>query len=152
MSLDAQGILSAVVSHAMALGLFEQVNGSEPASAPGNGLTAAVWVDSIGPAAGQSGLASTTVRLVLNVRIYAPMVQQPPDAIDPNMLAAVDALMAAYSGDFTLGGAVRDVDLMGVSGTPLGARAGYLEQDGGLYRVYTITLPITVNDLWVQSP
>jgi hypothetical protein len=82
------------------------------------------------------------------VRIYASAVSEPPDAIDPDMLAAVDDLCAAYTGDFELGGLVRHVDLLGINGTPLDVRAGYLRQDGIEFRVMTIALPVVVNDLW----
>lgn len=152
MSLNVTGILDALVSHAMASGLFERVNGHEPASAPGHGLTAAAWADSIAPVPAASGLAATSARVVFNVRIYTSMLAEPADAIDPNMLAAVDQLMTAYSGDFELGGAVRNVDLLGQTGTPLSAQAGYLQQDGTLYRVMTLVLPVLVNDVWEQVP
>jgi hypothetical protein len=151
MSLDVRGITNALVSHAMASGLFEVVNGHEPKSAPGNGLTAAVWVQDIGPQEGGSGLQSTTGRLAFTVRIYNGMLSEPRDDIDPNVLSAVDTLIAAYSGDFELGGLVRNVDLLGMSGTPLSARAGYLNQNNTLYRVMDINVPVIINDLWSQS-
>lgn len=152
MALDATTLLDRTVSHALALGHFERVNQHEPKNAPGLGLSCAVWVDDIGPARGQSGLNATTARVVLNVRLYTSMLTEPMDDIDPNLMVALDALMGAYSGDFTLGGAVRNVDLLGATGTPLSARAGYLNQGGKLYRVMTITLPLIVNDLWEQTP
>jgi hypothetical protein len=149
-TVDIAGILNQVVSHAMASGLFERVNAHEPKSAPGNGLSAAVWVDTIGPVR-SSGLAATSGRLALMVRVYTSMLAEPADAVDPNLVAAVDALLAAYSADFDLGGTVRCVDLLGQAGEPLSARAGYLQQDNRLYRVMTITLPLIVNDLWTQG-
>lgn len=151
MALDTKAILDAVVSHALASGHFERVNQHEPKSAPGNGLSAAVWVDRVGPARG-SGLAMTSALLVLNVRLYTSMLSEPQDAIDPNLMAAHDALMTAYSGAFTLGGLVRSVDLLGAAGTPLSSQAGYLNQDSKLFRVITITLPVIVNDCWEQAP
>lgn len=151
MSLDITTILDQVQSHALASGYFDAVNGSEPKSPPGTGLTAAVWVEQIGPARGASSLIATSVRLAFYVRLYAPMNQEPADAIDPNLMKALDSLMAAYSGDFTLGGTVRDVDLLGQFGDPLSARAGYLVESGNEYRVMTITLPVIVNDLWDQE-
>ncbi|WP_326646056.1 hypothetical protein OG884_15505 [Streptosporangium sp. NBC_01755] len=152
MSLDATTILDGLTSHALALGLFERVNSHEPKNAPGNGLTAAVWVDSIAPVPTGSGLASTSARLVFNVRIYTGAEQEPADAIDPNMLAATDALMSAYSGDFTLGGSVRNVDLLGQAGTSLSAQAGYIQHDSKLLRVMTLVVPVIVNDVWEQVP
>jgi len=151
MAINATGILDSILSHALASGLFERVNGHEPKSAPGNGLSAAVWLDSIGPVV-SSGLAATSARLAVNVRLYTAMLADPQDAIDPNLIAAVDTLMTACSGDFDLGGNVRNVDLLGQAGTPLSAQAGYLNQDGKLFRVMTILLPLIVNDVWEQVP
>ncbi|MFJ8784960.1 hypothetical protein [Streptomyces sp. NPDC102476] len=150
MALDIRTILSAVESHALASGHFAQVNGHEPMSPPTSGITAAVWVEQIGPARGGSGLRSSTARLVLFVRLYSSLVQQEPDAIDPDMMTGLDTLMAAYSGDFTLGDLVQEVDLLGIYGDPLSARAGYLAEGGSDYRVLTITLPLIVSDLWEQ--
>jgi hypothetical protein len=150
MTLDIRTILDAVETHALASGFFQAVNGHEPKSAPQTGITAAVWVEQISPARGGSGLASTSTRLALFVRLYTPMTQQPEDGIDPDLMTALDALMAAYSGDFTLDDLVREVDLLGNFGDPLSARAGYLTTSGAEYRVFTITLPLIVNDLWEQ--
>lgn len=152
MSLDVATILDRAESHALASGYFTRVNGSEPKSPPDtSGITCALWVEEIGPARGGSGLDSTSVRLAFFVRLYAGLLTEAEDAIDPNLMAALDALMAAYSGDFTLGGLVRKVDLLGAYGDPLGARAGYLVESGAEYRVMTITLPVIVNDLWDQE-
>lgn len=151
MALDITTILDAAVSHALASGQFETVNGHEPKAAPGNGLTAAVWPQAISPARGASGLATTTARLPLTVRLYTPIVQEPADAIEPAMVAAIDVLMAAYSGDYTLDGLVREVDLLGAYGDPLSGQAGYLMQAGVEYRVWDINLPLICNDLWDQE-
>lgn len=150
MALDITGILDAVVSHAMASGHFERVNQFEPDNTPGHGLTCGVWVDRMTPIPGASGLAGVTMLVVFNVRIYGSMQTDPPDAIDPNMVKAADALGTAYTGDFTLGGTVRNVDIKGAHGTPFDVRAGYLSLDGARYRVLTITLPAVVNDLWEE--
>src|SRR3982751_2445852 len=109
MALNLATLVDAVASHAAASGQFERVNQHEPKNAPGNGLTAAIWVDKIGPAQGRSGLTATTGLLTLDVRVYTSMLAEPQDAIDPNLLGAVDALLAAYSGDFELGGQVCNV-------------------------------------------
>lgn len=151
MSLNVTGILDGIVSHAMALGVFDRVQGHELKNPPGHGLTMAVWVDRIGPQPGGSGLSVTTGRLEFIVRLYSNALQDPADAIDPNLLAAVDVLLAAYSGDFELGGTVRNIDLLGMQGTPLSGRAGYLTISSTMYRIFDITLPVIVNDLWSQS-
>lgn len=151
----ALDLFDAVQSHAMATGEFDQVNTHEPKSAPGNEITAAIWLQTIGPADGGSGLAKTSARVELMVRLYTGFIAEPADMIDPNLLNASIVLMDSYTGDFGLtivtADDVRMIDLLGVHGTPLQAVAGYLNQDGTIYRVIDITLPIIVNDLWTQT-
>jgi hypothetical protein len=149
--MDPLAILNVLESHALASGWFEQVNKHEPKSAPSLGLTAAIWLQTLDPLPEASGLASTSGRLVWTLRQYQNALYQPPDAIDPNMLLAADALFTAYSGDFELGGTVRNIDLLGAHGTSLRGQAGYLNQDGKLFRVFDISIPVIVNDLWSQS-
>lgn len=151
MALDVQAIVDTLSSHAAQSGLFERINGAEVISSPGHGLTAAVWVQDIGPAPEDSGLAATSARLEMAVRIYTPAMQFPRDAIDPAMVTATDALMAAYSGQFKLGGLVNYVDLLGAHGTPLQARAGHTDVQGAPYRVMTITVPLIISDAWSQA-
>lgn len=146
MSLNVNSIMDAVTSHALSTGLFEHVTQHEPKSAPGNGLSCAIWVNSITPAS--SGLGVTSARVELNVRVYLNMLSEPQDSIDPQVLDAVSKLMDAYAGDFELGGEARMIDLRGVGGVPMSASAGYINQDSTLYRAMVITLPIIVNDVW----
>lgn len=149
---NAATVLAAAADHAYASGLFDRVTGHEPKSAPGSGLTAAFWLADLRPVPAESGLSLTTYRLVLNVRIYNPMLQEPQDGIDPAILTATSTLVIAYNGDFTLGGLIKSVDILGRTGEPLAGRAGYLEQDHKLYRAVVITLPLILNDLAEQSP
>jgi len=151
MTLNATGILNALTSHSAASGLFESVLNHEPKSSPGVGLTTAIWCQAIGPMPAGSGLAATTSRVEFVQRVYSPMLTEPQDAIDPRVVAAVDVLMGAYTGDFTLGGLIRNVDCLGAAGVPLSARAGYLTQDGKLFRIMDLTVPCIVNDLWSQA-
>lgn len=152
MSLDATGIFSALISHAESTGMFESVNGHEPKSSPGKGITAAVWVARIEPARAASGLSSTSVLVTCTVRIFSDMLQEPQDGIDPAVIKATDALMNAYSGDFTLGGLIRNVDLLGQTRNPLFAQSGYLNVSGRMFRIMDITVPMIVNDVWGQEP
>lgn len=148
--LDFVGVLAALESHALSTGRFERVNLHEPKNAPGKGLTLAIWANNISPAAVASGLSVTTAYIEFNLRVFTPMLMEPQDAIDPRVLEAVDVLMAAYASDFTLGGRVRNVDLLGAHGPGLRAQAGYITVDKTVFRVMTITLPILINDAWEQ--
>ena len=148
--MDSRGLFDKLESHAASLGYAEQVNTFEPKSAPGNGVSIALWVDSVGPARG-SGLVSTDALVVFMVRVYSNAFAGPPEAIDPNVLEVVDALFTAYSGDFELGGTVQGVDLLGRSGTQLRSQAGHVRIDNSIYRVVTITVPVIVNEAWDQE-
>lgn len=154
MALNASVLVNAIASHAAATGLFDAVNAHEPKNAPGGSLTCSVWAASLVPVL-SSGLASTSARLVFNVRLYMPAINTSPeqaDMIDPTMLDALDLLLADYVGNFTLGGVIRYVDVRGIDGNPLSAESGYLTQDGKVYRVVTIYLPLVVNDLYPEAP
>lgn len=151
MALDIVTILDKVQSYAAATGFFDRVGTHEPKSAPGNGLTCAIWVQDIAPIR-SSGLNSTSGRLAFNVRLYNSMLAEPQDQIDPNLMKALDALFTSYSGDFDLGGNVRHVDLLGAYGQALSAQAGYMNQDGKVFRVFVITLPLIIDDIWAQLP
>lgn len=151
MALATRDIIDALRDHALASGYFDTVNGHEPKRAPGLGLSAAVYVQRLRAVPARSGLGSVSVRLELNIRCMTGMLAEPQDMIDPNLMDAVDALGRAYSGDFTLGGLVAEVDLLGMHGQPLGGDAGYMNQDQQLYRVFVINLGVTVNDLWTEA-
>ena len=150
MSIDAVSIMDDLQSHAMTLGIFERVNLHEPKNAPGSGLTCAIWADHIGPVPANSGLSRTSALITFNIRIYSSMLAEPQDYIDPEVIKAVDLLMEAYSADFELGGDVAWIDLLGQTGNPMQAQAGYITQDSKPMRVMTITLPVVLNDTWEQ--
>jgi hypothetical protein len=150
-SLNIAAVTDAVASHALRLGMFDRVNTHEPKAAPGNGITCAVWVDRVVPVR-KSGLNSTSVCLVFNLRLFTSMLAEPQDMIDQNLTLALDALMVAFNGDYELGGLVREVDIFGMNGVGLNAQAGYVEQDKRIYRVVTVTLPLSMNDVWSQTP
>lgn len=149
MALDFANLLNAVASHATGLGVFERVTTHEPKAKPGQGITASIWLNNIRPA--KSGVRSTSLRVEVSVRVYMTMLADPEDDIDLSLVNAVSALMDAYSGDFELGGLVRSVDLLGASGDPLRAEAGYLQQDKDVFRVITVFVPLLVNDVHDQT-
>lgn len=140
-----------VRTHALGLAIFDRVATHEAKSKPGNGVSAEIWVNLIRPLPNVSGLASTAGLVSFHVRIRTNFAQKPEDDTDKRLLTASTALIAEYSGHFTLGGTVMDVDLLGAHGESLGGQAGYLEQDGTLFRVMTVTLPIVLDNLWTQA-
>lgn len=150
--LDLPAYRSAVMSHAQGLGLFGNVLDHEPVSAPGSGLSYAVWVKNVRPVPARSGLASVSARLELNGRIYMPADTEPQGDVDASVTGAVSGLFNAYCGDFQLGGSVAEVDLLGEHGASISADFGYTRFDSTTYRVAMLTIPLIINDLWTEAP
>jgi hypothetical protein len=144
------GIFDKLASHAAELGIFDSVNTHEPKSPIRSGVTAAVWLQSIGPATSASGLANTTCRAEFMFRIFTNMLSEPQDAIDPNMMVSALLLLDSYSGDFDLGGSVKCIDLLGIYGPALSMRAGYVSLGSVHHRVIDVTVPVIINDLFDQ--
>jgi hypothetical protein len=153
----ATNLVDGLASFTLSTGRFDKVNQHEPKSAPGSGLTAAIWADYIGPSPQGAGLDVTDGLLVLKERLYMPLGSEPEDGIDPAMMSACMVLMAAYSARFSLGIVDTDgdaaawIDLRGISRNRLEAAAGYLKYDERQYRVMTMTVPVIVDDLWPQG-
>jgi len=81
------------------------------------------------------------------VQVFSSLLQRPLDGVDPQILAALVTLVNEYSGNFTLGGLVRNVDLFGMR-----AEAGYIPDfEGKPFRVINLTLPLVVNDMFGQG-
>ena len=148
--MDFTTLLNGLVSHAQATGGFAETNGHQPPTITAAGITCGIWVQDMRPVPALSGLNKTSIEALFNVRLYSSAVQQPYDAIDPAMMNATNTLLAAYSGDFQLGGVVMEVDLLGAYGPSMSATAGYMTNDGVTLRVMTINLPLLVTDLWAQ--
>ena len=150
MAVNIAGILDAMVSHALSTGYFQQVNQHDSKQSSFEGLTCEIWIEQVNPVK-TSGLASTSVRIQFEVRMYSGTLTEPYDDIETNMMLALDALMRAYMGDFTLGGIIRHVDAFGAYGTGVQARTGYINHDGKEFRVFSLNVPVIVDDLWDQS-
>ena len=149
--IEIEAYTDALVSHAMETGWFDQVNEHEPKSAIGNGMTAAVWFTRLRPVPAASGLNVTTGVLEMRLRIYTSMTSEPLDQIDPRVVKATGDLLERYSGDFTLDGMIRNVDLLGEFGQALEALSGYLDVSGTKMRVVDIMVPLVINDLFGQE-
>lgn len=142
-------VLTNLSSKLSALGKFDSVATVEPKNAPGNGLTAAVFLASIAPAV-SSGLNQMDGVYTFTVRIYEAVLTTPAAAIDTRLVDATDAVIDALAGAFTLGGTVRNVDFQGENGTTFRGEAGYIEVGGAMYRVVDITLPLIINDAFAE--
>ncbi len=151
MGLNTKAVVAALESKCKATGLFRKVNTHEPKRPPDHDLTAAVWLENIRPVPFNSGLANTSAVAQFQVRLYTKMLQEPPDAIDPTMMAAADTLMTNITADFDLGATIEAVDLLGMAGTPMAGRAGYLDIGGTMFRVFDIVVPCIIAEAWPQT-
>ena len=149
--LEIRPLIDKLRSHALSLGVFDSCGSHEPKSVPGTGITAALWVQRIRPSI-HSGLANTAASVEFTLRAYSNFIAEPQDEIDPRLVDAIDGLIAAYTADFTLGGAVMAIDLMGIEGTALEATAGYVTINQTILRVIDLTIPILLDSAWDQSP
>lgn len=138
-------------SHAAGLGVFSVVGRHEPENDPGNGIACAIVIGPITPLR-TSGLSVTSFRVEFAARVYVPAQTRPLDEIDPMAAGAACDLMASFSADFTLGGVVREIDLLGSDGQPMQAQPGWLEQSGKKFRTVDVTIPMIVNDQFPQEP
>lgn len=158
-TLDIPGLLTAVCDAAQKTGHISTVDPHEPREAPNSDLHAGFWWLSTRPAGGRvSGIAGAATVVTLMGRLYVPAgdgTNLPYDDVDLKLMVAIDRLFAAWIGDFTLGGRVRNVDVFGEVSPGLGADGGYVAFGGGngkKFRVATITLPLIVNDQYEEVP
>jgi hypothetical protein len=138
-------------SLAKTLGVFDRVNLHEPVSAPSTGITCAIWNQAGNPVPRRTGGNSTTFRFLYLIRLFHVLRIENPDVVDERMIDATSQIMTALSGDFDLGQAEWEIDLLGAYGEPLSYQAGFIEyEDGPNFRAITITVPLIVNDVFSQ--
>ena len=139
------------------IGRFDKVQTHEPKSAPGSGLTFACWLQMLRPVAVASGLDVTSMLVVFNASIYINMLSEPQDAIDVDVATVAAELAAEFHGGFTIAddrvpdGVRAELDLLARHGVPMETRAGYVNQDGKLLRVFVLTIPIIAYDVFDQE-
>lgn len=149
---DAGDIQSRLLSIALSSGQFANISGHEPASPVPAGLSASLSLAGIGPSKKFSGLSSTAAAVTWRLRIDNPMTTGDLDAIDPAVATATSVIIGMFSGDFTLGGAVFVVDLLGMNGVPLAGKAGYINQAGQpSVRIMDVMVPLVIDNVWAQG-
>lgn len=151
MTVGADVVLGRLRDHAKILGLFEVARIGEFKSAPPGGLTFAVWSQRLGSSPVGSGLATTAALLQVTCRIYMPLTHRPEDEIETKPVAAADAYLGRINGAFTLGGAARNVDLLGEAGELPMWEMGHANIDNKLFRIADLNLRIIFNDSWTQE-
>lgn len=150
MALDIDVHLNQLRSHAARLGVFEHVIGHPPLNSPPTGIWVAFEFAGFKPSK-SSGLAATSGLVTFTADIGRNVATEPQDDIEIEITKATSLLIAAYSGDFDLGGNVRCVDLLGQESGGLTADPSYAKHDDGpVFRLVTVTIPLIVNDVFSQ--
>jgi hypothetical protein len=150
MTIDVEDALTRLLDHAKAIGSFEVARLTEFKQAPPPSLCFALWVEDLGSAPDGSGLASTNALLHCTARIYFPMLHRPESAIEPKVFGAAALYLGRINGDFTLGGTVRNVDILGEQGDLPRWRGGYANIDNKLSRIADLNINVIFNDGWEQ--
>lgn len=143
-------IFTKLRDHASALGVFEHVEGHAMVNPPPSGIGIAFEAGPIKPGSQYSGLKATSVVFTCTGSIYTTMQTQPADTVELDITGASMALMVALSGDFDLGGNVRNIDLLGATGVGLSADPGYLKLGEQTFRASVITIPMVITDVFEQ--
>lgn len=154
MSLNTSAIINAVASQAATTGYFDTVNTHEAKNGPGTQMVCDITILNGRALALASGLSVTSCLLTLSVVVYCSMLadsSENADAIDTNVNNAVDALVNLYNGAFTLGGLVRNVDILGQFGQELIWDFGHIDISKQPVRAAEIRLPLVINDAWTQT-
>lgn len=154
MSFDQKAVIALrdqLLTHAQTLGVFDQVTAHEPKNVPSARPSCVIWAQEIRPLPQASGLDASSGYVIWHARCQVAAWSEPLDVAETDLLTVATTLMSEYSGNFTLGGSVRAVDLLGMYGESLSMQAGYLSMGDTFYRIATVVLPMIVNDLYLQG-
>ena len=139
MAFDISTTLQTIKSHLLASGWFDGgVMVGEPKSPPGNGLTAAVFMERV--AVDELTLSTTIESHEVVVRFYTPNLQQTTPNREDRLEKAVAYVEEDLFGDFTLGGTVRNIDI-----SQLEWEFGHVDIDRIDYRTVEATLSLIVD-------
>ena len=147
----ADALFAKFDSRTKGLGLFDKVSMHEPKNAPGSGLEIS-WHAGAARALQSSGLAETSFLFTMFGAVTVNMKNAPEDDIDRNLFVAQLKLMRAFVGGFTLDGIAREIDVLGEFGQPIGWDPAYRNQDGRLFREFTMFVPVVIDDVLEQAP
>ncbi len=110
----------------------------------GNSIGVNVWIETRSIAL--SSLTKSTTVYGIMARFHKNMLSEPTEQIEFRLAEAISEVAEDLLGDFDLGSTVRNIDVAGEVGQPMGARWGYAGVGGTMYRVADLFIPLIVND------
>ena len=144
MAFDIKSTIEAIDSFLLAGGYVEKSSVGEPKSPPSEGLSASVFMSSVGVAKVTLG---TTIELhTVVIRLYKNMMEEPTEGIEYQLAQVVSAISSDLLGDFDLGATIRNVDAAGAEGSSMRAAWGYIDLGGVMFRSVDIFVPLIVDD------
>jgi len=144
---DISDTLHAVETYIQKLGLFNTVRIGEPKQPLGQGLHAAIWMNSVAISLVYAG-GDTRENHIATLRIYKDMLAEQTDPqrnLEAEMAVATSKLLSNLLGDTDLESTVMSLDAAGMDGTGIAADFGYIDVGGVMFRTVDIVLPIIVN-------
>lgn len=156
MTINSAALLAWCADHAGAVVGTPAVLAYEPKAridydAAGSPTVAAVWLSTAEAVAGRGGLASTSARVELTVRLHRNALGDGAAmaATETALLTASDALVASFFSDIDIAGNGW-FDPRGQTGEPWKSETGYLDLDRQLNRVATCRVGIVIDDAWTE--
>lgn len=155
MALNSTELQSWLLDHAAGVTEVGTVLGYEPKSrldysAAGGGAILAGWLARGTVANGVGGMRKTAARVGWALRLHRNAFEADQAQTERLLLDALDALVAAYFGDFELDTVDAFFDPKGAHGEALTWDLGYLTLEKQLSRVITVSLGIVVRDAWSE--
>ena len=147
MAFDIKNTLHAVETYVQNLGLFSTVQIGEPKQAVGQGLHAAIYMQSVSVIMIYVG-GETRESHIVQLRVYKDMLAEntdPQNNLESELASVVSKLMENLLGDTDLESSIMSIDAGGMDGGAMTATYGYLSLGGVMYRVVDINIPLIVN-------
>ena len=147
MAFEIGNTLHAVESYVQNLGLFQTVQIGEPKQPLGQGIHAAIFMQSVSISTVYVG-GDTRENHIVQVRIYKDMLAEytaPQNNLETELASAVSKLMSNLLGDTDLESSIMSIDAAGMDGASMTATYGYISLGGVMYRVVDVGIPLIVN-------
>jgi len=110
----------------------------------------ALWADS--STVVSSTLVSPIVRHLVTLRCYVNEFAEEAELVEIRVNSLLHNVIATFTGEYSLDGSIRAIDIAGMYGESLNVRLGYADLSGTIYRIADVSLPMIVDDSGTFDP